>query len=251
MTFAENEERSVWEPFHVRKGFKKEESTVSVFQGWSAINSMGAAGCFRPAQEEMLIIMQAFPCLRGAITLVMDPLTAKHLKEQGFDDPAQLSKYLSENFQMPAGQFWGADVVYSLVEPIARSGMEPFASWLKLPRDEMIKPYHDPGAHQHRRGRRRDPGHVAHHRHVAHARPSRSTGGGRPAACTRRTSRRPAPRRAPEAARGGAHPQRLRPVAAGEPTREPQMMWLSARIPPSTASFCPVMKADSSEARKT
>ena len=66
MTFAENEERSVWEPFHVRKGFKKEESTVSVFQGWSAINSMGAAGCCRPAQEETLIIMQAFPCLRGA-----------------------------------------------------------------------------------------------------------------------------------------------------------------------------------------
>ena len=91
MTFAENEERSVWEPFHVRKGFKKEESTVSVFQGWSAINSMGAAGCCRPAHEETLIMMQAFPCLRGALTLVMDPLVAKHLKEQGFDNPEKLS----------------------------------------------------------------------------------------------------------------------------------------------------------------
>ena len=144
LTFAENEERSVWEPFHVRKGFKKEESTVSLFQGWSVVNSMGAAGCCRPAHEEMLIIMQAFPCLRGAITLVMDPLTAKHLKEQGFDDPAQLSRYLSENFQVTAGQFWGSDVVYSLVEPNARSGIEPFASWLKLPRDAMIKPYFVP-----------------------------------------------------------------------------------------------------------
>ncbi len=141
LTFAENEERSVWPPFHVRKGFKKEESTVSLFQGWSAINSMGAAGCCRPAQEEMLIIMQAFPCLRGAITLVMDPLTAKHLKEQGFDDPAQLSAYLSENFEMTAGQFWSSDVVYSLVQPNARNGVEPFASWLKLPRDAKIKPY--------------------------------------------------------------------------------------------------------------
>jgi hypothetical protein len=141
MCFAENEERSIWEPFHVRQGFKKEESTVSLFQGWSAINSMGAAGCCRPAHEETLIIMQAFPCLRGAITLVMDPLTAKHLKEHGFDEPAKLSKYLSENFEMPAGQFWDADVVYSLVEPTARSGVEPFASWLKEPRDAMIKPY--------------------------------------------------------------------------------------------------------------
>ncbi|OFW59846.1 MAG: hypothetical protein A2133_07335 [Actinobacteria bacterium RBG_16_64_13] len=144
MTFAENEERSVWEPFHVRQGFKKEESSVSLFQGWSVINSMGAAGCCRPAHEETLLLMQAFPCLRGAVTLVMDPLTAKHLKEQGFDDPAQLSRYLSENFQMTAGQFWGSDVVYSLVEPSARSGIEPFASWLKLPTDAMIKPYFAP-----------------------------------------------------------------------------------------------------------
>jgi hypothetical protein len=145
MMIAENEDRSIWQPFHVRKGFKKEESVLSFFQGWSAINSMGAAGCCRPAQEEMLILMQAFPCLRGALTLVMDPLVAKHLKEQGFDDPAALSKYLSENFKMTAGQFWGSDVVYSLVEPNARNGIEPYASWLKLPKDAVLAPYTDPG----------------------------------------------------------------------------------------------------------
>jgi hypothetical protein len=144
MLFAENEERSIWEPFHVRKGFKKEESVVSLFQGWSAINSMGAAGCSRPAHEEMLIMMQAFPCLRGAITLIMDPLVAKHLKEQGFDSPEHLSKYLSENFKMTAGQFWGSDVVYSLVEPNARNGVEPYASWLKAPKDALIAPYTTP-----------------------------------------------------------------------------------------------------------
>ena len=141
MMIAENEERSIWEPFHVRMGFKKDESVVSLFQGWSAINSMGAAGCCRPAQEEMLIILQAFPCLHGDLTLVMDPLVAKHLKEQGFDDPKQLSKYLSENFKMTAGQFWGSDVVYSMVEPNARNGIEPYASWLKLPKDARIAPY--------------------------------------------------------------------------------------------------------------
>jgi hypothetical protein len=144
MLIPENEERSVWEPFHVRKGFKKEESTVSCFQGWSAINSMGAAGCCRPAQEETLILMQAFPCIHSALTLVMDPLVAKHLKEQGFNDPKQLSKYLSENFKMTAGQFWGSDVIYSLIEPNARNGIEPFASWLKLPEDALIAPYTDP-----------------------------------------------------------------------------------------------------------
>ena len=33
LTFAENEERSPWEPFHVQHGFKADESTVSVFSG--------------------------------------------------------------------------------------------------------------------------------------------------------------------------------------------------------------------------
>jgi hypothetical protein len=141
MLMAENEERSVWEPLHVQKGFKKEESTVSLFRGWSVINSMGAAGCVRPAQEELLIIMQAFPCLLASITLVMDPLAAKHLQEQGFREPKQLSQWISQNFKMPLGQFWGSDVVYSLVEPNARAGMEPYASWLKLPKDTLVAPY--------------------------------------------------------------------------------------------------------------
>jgi hypothetical protein len=144
MLVAENEERSVWRPFHVRKGFREEESTVSFFQGWSAINSMGAAGCRRPAQEEVLIMMQAFPCIHSSLTLVMDPLVAHHLKEQGFSEPEQLSGYLSKNFKMTAGQFWGSDVVYSLVEPNARSGAEPFASWLKLSGDAEIAPYISP-----------------------------------------------------------------------------------------------------------
>jgi hypothetical protein len=144
MMIAENEERSIWEPFHVQKGYKREESVVSLFQGWSIINSMGAAGCCRPAQEEMLILMQAFPGIHGALTLVMDPLVARHLKEQGFDDPKQLAQYLSENFKMTAGQFWGSDVVYSLVEPNARNGIEPYASWLKLPKDALIAPYTTP-----------------------------------------------------------------------------------------------------------
>ncbi len=144
MLIAENEERSVWQPFHVRRGFRPEESTVSLFQGWSAVNSMGAAGCRRPAQQEMLLIMQAFPCLQQSLTLVLDPLAAQHLREQGFARPDQLAEYLSKNFRMTAGQFWGSDVVYSLVEPDARNGVEPFASWLQLPEDAEIAPYTSP-----------------------------------------------------------------------------------------------------------
>src|SRR6202008_258778 len=36
LTFAENEDRSPWEPLHVQKGFKPTDSTVSVFWGCRA-----------------------------------------------------------------------------------------------------------------------------------------------------------------------------------------------------------------------
>jgi hypothetical protein len=44
---AENEERSVWTPFHVQKGFKAEESVVSIFRGWNVLNSLHAAASQR------------------------------------------------------------------------------------------------------------------------------------------------------------------------------------------------------------
>src|SRR5690606_7547109 len=33
LTFAENEERSPWEPMHVSKGYAPDQSTVTIFQG--------------------------------------------------------------------------------------------------------------------------------------------------------------------------------------------------------------------------
>jgi hypothetical protein len=144
MCFAENEERSVWEPFHVRKGYKKEESVISIFRGWSAINSMGAAGCCRPAQEEMLLLLQAFAALHGCVTFVMDPLVAKHLREEGFNTPLQLGEWISKNFKISVGQYFGSDLVYSFGNPLARDGVEPYATWWKLPQETLITPYLKP-----------------------------------------------------------------------------------------------------------
>jgi len=144
MCCAENEEASVWEPFHVQKGFPREDSIVSLFRGWSVINSMGAANSIRPASEETLILLKAFPALRSAATLIMDPLVAKSLKEQGFKTKQDLSKWISEHVEIPAGQYWGADIIYALVAPLARQGIEPYATWASLPKDAPIKPFHDP-----------------------------------------------------------------------------------------------------------
>src|SRR5205823_13598998 len=38
LTFAENEERSPWEPLHVQKGFKPTESTASIFYGCRSVS---------------------------------------------------------------------------------------------------------------------------------------------------------------------------------------------------------------------
>jgi hypothetical protein len=144
MCIPENEERSVWEPFHVQKGFKPDESVVSVFSGWSVINSMGAVN-ERPPQEETVILLKAFCALHSCATLLLDPLVAKNLKEiQGFETKQDYCRWLSENVKIPAGQYWGSDIIYSFVLPMAQDGIEPYKTWRELPPDELIAPYHIP-----------------------------------------------------------------------------------------------------------
>jgi hypothetical protein len=144
MCVAENEERSVWDPFHVQKGYKPGESIVSLFRGWSVLNSMGATNQ-RPAHEETVILLKAFCALLSAATLILDPLVAKNLKEmQCFDTKEKYSQWLSENVKIPAGQYWKADLIYAFVLPLAQQGIEPYATWYKLPDDALITPYNDP-----------------------------------------------------------------------------------------------------------
>ena len=41
ITFAENEEKSPWAPYHVQNGFSPEDSTVSIFYCWGNVWSEG------------------------------------------------------------------------------------------------------------------------------------------------------------------------------------------------------------------
>jgi hypothetical protein len=144
LCMAENEERSVWEPFHVQKGHKPEESTVSLFRGWNLINSMGAAAR-RSWGEEVQLQMQALPALYSGATLILDPMLARHLKDhEGFQTKRDVSRWISENIKMPAHQFWKNDMIDMLVTPLALSGVQPYAAWKKLPDDALIAPYHRP-----------------------------------------------------------------------------------------------------------
>lgn len=144
LCMAENEERSVWDPFHVQKGHKKEESVVSLFRGWNLLNSMGAAAR-RSWGEEVRLQMQALPALYSGATLIFDPITARNLKQhEGFQTPLDVGRWISENIKMPASQFWNNDMIDMLVTPLALSGVQPYAAWKQLPDDALIAPYHRP-----------------------------------------------------------------------------------------------------------
>ena len=91
---AENEEKSPWQPFHVREGFKASDSTVSIFRGWS-VQTLGIG-----TTDGLLQSTRSLNSM-GTYTFVMDPLAAKALKDEGFDDPNKLSKWLAEKSGSP------------------------------------------------------------------------------------------------------------------------------------------------------
>jgi hypothetical protein len=91
---AENEGKNPWKPFHVRKGYKASESTVSIFRGWNVM-TLGIG-----TTDGLLQRIKTFDSM-GTYTFVVDPLAAKALKAEGWGDPEQLSRALAEKSKSP------------------------------------------------------------------------------------------------------------------------------------------------------
>lgn len=144
MCVAENEERSPWKPFHVDKGFKPQESTVSIFRGWAVINSIGCAA-HRTLAEELSRQFAVIPPLNSRATIIMDPLVAANLKEnEGFETKQDYCRHLAESIRIRAGDYWKTDHIDMLVSSEASRGVEPYATWKKLPDDALIAPFLNP-----------------------------------------------------------------------------------------------------------
>jgi hypothetical protein len=106
MFAGENEEESPWTPLHVEKGFKPEESTISLFRGWN-INHLGM-GATGQMGNRMLEAMNGMQSMIPGGTFILDPLTAKNLKEmEGFKTKAELLQWLLERLKKPAMAFPG------------------------------------------------------------------------------------------------------------------------------------------------
>src|SRR5436190_21891626 len=103
VTFAENEERSPWEPLHVQKGLKATDSAVSVFYGCrSTTFCLGLREKYwRDHVRDMLagIDGNSSPCL------ILDPITARQFIDRGgFVKKADLIRWVHENAKMAAGR---------------------------------------------------------------------------------------------------------------------------------------------------
>lgn len=104
MFAGENEEESPWAPLHVEKGFKLEESTVSLFRGWD-INHLGM-GMGKSISSQMADAMNSLQSMVPGGTFVLDPLTAKNLKDaEGFKTKEEFRQFLLERLKKPQGPF--------------------------------------------------------------------------------------------------------------------------------------------------
>jgi hypothetical protein len=137
-TFAEAEERSPWEPFHVQHGFAAGDSTASVFfGGWYTQAGYGPRDSWKEKMRRALVACEQLI----APILVMDPIVARGFVELGFDTKDKLAEWCADNARLPAREYWDDLWIRTLKHPLAVAGVEPFAGRLKAAPDEMVRMY--------------------------------------------------------------------------------------------------------------
>jgi hypothetical protein len=138
VTFAENEERSPWEPFHVQHGFKASDSTVSAFGGCrSTAFTLGLRETHW--RDHVRNMLRGFDPHESP-TFVLDPITARQFIDRGgFDTKEKLIQWVHENALMKAREYWDYQLIQNYVYPRATFGEEPYASMLKAAPDELIR----------------------------------------------------------------------------------------------------------------
>jgi hypothetical protein len=146
VTFAEQEERSPWEPFHVQHGYQPTDSTVSVFGGCrSTAFTLGLRE--RHWREHVRNLLRGMDP-NNTPTLLLDPIAARQFVDRGgFDTKEKLIQWVHENALMPAGEYWDYQLVQNYIYPRATFGEEPYATMLKAAPDELVRMYRPEDVH--------------------------------------------------------------------------------------------------------
>ena len=135
-TFAEAEERSPWQPFHVQKGFKPTDSIASIFfGGWYTHAGYGPRATWQEKMRHALAAVEQY----SPPLLVIDPVAARGFVDLGFDTKEKLIAWCAENARLTAREYWDNQWIQYLMRPRAVSGVEPYASRLHAAPDELIR----------------------------------------------------------------------------------------------------------------
>ncbi len=130
LCFPETEEGlpKGWKPFHVQKGFKSSESVVSVLNGWS-FNDIAWYSNLTIQEVIKGWLSHFFSFGTSAATLLIDPVTAEYLYDQGFNSKEKFIEWLAKNSTTPAWLYWQR---LAKQKEMGKQGVEPYASYLKL-----------------------------------------------------------------------------------------------------------------------
>jgi hypothetical protein len=98
IVIAENEQESPWAPFSVRKGFKKNENIVSLFEGWGVLSAANwKAASWGATMDYPKIIKDIFDqqgFLFGSFAILSPPI-ANFVKNGGYNTVEEFEKYLA------------------------------------------------------------------------------------------------------------------------------------------------------------
>jgi hypothetical protein len=132
--FAENEEASPWNPFHVDHGHRADESTAAIFfGGWYTQSGFGPRETWQHKFVRCLTATDHF----SPPFIVMDPLVARDFVKLGFTKQS-LIEWCAENAKMSARDYWDDQWITTLVKPHALAGVEPYAGRLAAKPDDLI-----------------------------------------------------------------------------------------------------------------
>lgn len=146
ITFAENEERSPWEPLHVQKGFAPDASTVTVFHGCRS-TTFGLGLRKEYWREHVKDMLTGTDALTPPV-LVLDPITARQFIDRGgFDTKAKLIRWLHEAATMPAARYWDLQLIQNYVYTRATFGESPKARYLNVAPDAPVRMFEEEDIH--------------------------------------------------------------------------------------------------------
>lgn len=109
---AENEEESPWEPLHVERGFKRNQSAVTLFaaeppRGVSEHTAQKAVPLLRSISFALATVWSYRSCMMNEALVVICPEHARTLQRDGFDTRQRIRQFLFDNTGVPVRYYTG------------------------------------------------------------------------------------------------------------------------------------------------